>query len=91
MKNWFARDLPEMMNGKSTVRVALFVKSAGYMLLDSFHQWTITPPKQMSMPIWSGMLGLGLDKICFAKFEQNGQPKERSNSTSKMGCRFCQK
>ena len=28
---------------------------------------------------------LGLDKICLAKFEQNGQPKERSNSASKMG------
>ena len=34
---------------------------------------------------------LGLDKICLAKFEQNGQPKERSNSASKMGCQFCQK
>ena len=29
---------------------------------------------------------LGLDKICLAKFEQNGQPKERSNSATKMGC-----
>ena len=29
-------------------------------------------------------LRLGLDKICLAKFEQNGQPKERSNSASKM-------
>ena len=28
---------------------------------------------------------VGLDKICLAKFEQNGQPKERSNSASKMG------
>ena len=35
--------------------------------------------------------GLGLDKICLAKFEQNGQPKERSNSASKMGGQFCQK
>ena len=42
--------------------------------------------------------GIGLDKICLAKFEQNGQPKERSNSASKMGCQkskmgcqFCQK
>ena len=26
-----------------------------------------------------------------AKFEQNGQPKERSNSASKMGSQFCQK
>ena len=34
---------------------------------------------------------LGLDKICLAKFEQNGQPKERSNSASKMGRQFCQK
>ena len=34
---------------------------------------------------------VGLDKICLAKFEQNGQPKERSNSASKMGCQFCQK
>ena len=34
---------------------------------------------------------LGLDKICLANFEQNGQPKERSNSASKMGCQFCQK
>ena len=34
---------------------------------------------------------LGLDKICLAKFEQNGQPKERSNSASKMGSQFCQK
>ena len=34
---------------------------------------------------------LGLEKICLAKFEQNGQPKERSNSASKMGCQFCQK
>ena len=33
---------------------------------------------------------LGLDKICLAKFEQNGQPKERSNSASKMGGQFCQ-
>ena len=38
-----------------------------------------------------GTLWLGLDKICLAKFEQNGQPKERSNSASKMGCQFCQK
>ena len=36
-------------------------------------------------------LYVGLDKICLAKFEQNGQPKERSNSASKMGCQFCQK
>ena len=36
-------------------------------------------------------LSLGLDKICFAKFEQNGQPKERSNSSSKMGCKFLSK
>ena len=34
---------------------------------------------------------VGLDKICLATFEQNGQPKERSNSASKMGCQFCQK
>lgn len=34
---------------------------------------------------------IGLDKICLAKNEQNGQPKERSNSASKMGCQFCQK
>ena len=34
---------------------------------------------------------VGLDKICLAKFEQNGQPKDRSNSASKMGCQFCQK
>ena len=34
---------------------------------------------------------VGLDKICLAKFEQNGQPKERSNSASKMGSQFCQK
>ena len=38
-----------------------------------------------------GVPALGLDKICLAKFEQNGQPKERSNSASKMGCQFCQK
>ena len=37
------------------------------------------------------MLLLGLDKICSAKFEQNGQPDERSNSSSKMGCQFAQK
>ena len=37
------------------------------------------------------MVNLGLDKICLAKFEQNGQPKERSNSASKMGSQFCQK
>ena len=36
-------------------------------------------------------MGVGLDKICLAKFEQNGQPKERSNSASKMGCQFSQK
>ena len=34
---------------------------------------------------------LGLDSICSAKFEQNGQPEERSNSSSKMGCQFAQK
>ena len=34
---------------------------------------------------------VGLDKICLAKFEENGQPKERSNSASKMGSQFCQK
>ena len=34
---------------------------------------------------------VGLDKTCLAKFEQNRQPKERSNSASKMGCQFCQK
>ena len=34
---------------------------------------------------------LGLDKIYLAKFEQNGQPKERSNSASNMGRQFCQK
>ena len=39
--------------------------------------------------IWLSLLGL--DKICLAKFEQNGQTKERSNSASKMGCQFCQK
>ena len=46
-----------------------------------------------NLHIYSGTseLGIGLDKICLAKFEQNGQPKERSNSASKMGCQFCQK
>ena len=46
----------------------------------------------------SSLSTVGLDKICLAKFEQNGQPKERSNSASKMGCQkskmgcqFCQK
>ena len=34
---------------------------------------------------------IGLDKICLAKFEQNKQAKERSNSASKVGCQFCQK
>ena len=34
---------------------------------------------------------VGLEKICLAKFEQNRQPKERSNSASKMGCQFCPK
>ena len=34
---------------------------------------------------------VGLDKICLAKFEQNGQPEETSNFASKMGCKFCQK
>ena len=29
--------------------------------------------------------GIGLDKICLAKFEQNRYPEERSNSASKMG------
>ena len=38
-----------------------------------------------------GSLGIGLDKICLAKIEQNGQPKERSNSASKMDCQFCPK
>ena len=33
---------------------------------------------------------VGFDKICSAKFEQNGQPEERSNSSSKMGCQFAQ-
>ena len=32
-----------------------------------------------------GVWELGLDKICLAKFEQNVQPEERSNSASKMG------
>ena len=31
---------------------------------------------------------LGLDKICQQNFEQNRQPKEISNSASKMGCQF---
>ena len=34
---------------------------------------------------------LGLDKICLAKFEQNGKPKERSNSASKMAIDFVKK
>ena len=37
------------------------------------------------------MIGVGLVKICLAKFEQNGQPKEWNNCASKMGCQFCQK
>ena len=32
-----------------------------------------------------------VNKLCLAKFEQTGEPKERSNSASKMGCQFCQK
>ena len=57
-------------------------------------------PTQTASITRSGKLPsrLGLDKICLAKFEQNGQPKERSNSASKMGCQkskmgcqFCQK
>ena len=34
---------------------------------------------------------VGLDKICSVKFEQNGQPEERSNFPSKIGCQFAQK
>ena len=41
-----------------------------------------------SMP-WRSQVGL--DKICLAKFEQNREPKERSNSASKMGGQFCPK
>ena len=49
-------------------------------------------PGPESLPIeLSTEMALGLDKICLAKFELNGQPKERSNSASKMGCQFCQK
>ena len=43
------------------------------------------------MGYWASIWWVGLDKICLAKIEQNGQPKERSNSASKMGCQFCQK
>ena len=42
-------------------------------------------------PLFDKMQGLGLDKICLAKFKQNGQPKERSSSASKMGRQFVKK
>ena len=75
-----------------TPRIARGKKGSGPRLTFDL-KWALSNLKMKpeKLELESAHPEIGLDKICLAKFEQNGQPKERSNSASKMGCQFCQK